>query len=437
MGKKWLYLALLLAALCTVRAHAVEVLVEGAPLPGAQVRDGSTYVPLRGLLETLGDWELSWDGETASAASPLMTLAFPVGSPRLLVNGYPVDCAPAFLEGGRTYVPLRTAAQLCGASVTWTSWQEPVEVALPDPEEDQDLYWLSRIISAESRGESLLGQLAVGAVVLNRVESGEFPDSIYDVVFEYNGERRIARGELPTLAEIRVNGELAGLSTPLQAGDEIYFLPAVDGADAAPVVSELADRWETFQVELFGQAVEAGTQATVNGVLSEGSRRVHQMDRLEIRQVETVGELLESMGFPGWEEDVTLNGIPCTGPDQPLRPGDRIELEQGSPREVELLPKPQAPVPEGPPPQDSPRPLLPDIQVTINGKGVVLPGREDGGQYQFFDLFNYVDIDPSRPQGRIILRRNGAEAASYLETIQDRDQVEIYWSEDMEDMTVN
>ena len=188
MGKKWLCLALLLAALCTVRAQAVEVLVEGAPLPGAQVRDGSTYVPLRGLLETLGDWELSWDGETASAASPLMTLAFPVGSPRLLVNGYPVDCAPAFLEGGRTYVPLRTAAQLCGASVTWTSWQEPVEVALPDPEEDQDLYWLSRIISAESRGESLLGQLAVGAVVLNRVESGEFPDSIYDVVFEYNGD---------------------------------------------------------------------------------------------------------------------------------------------------------------------------------------------------------------------------------------------------------
>ena len=191
MGKKWclaLPLALLLAALCTVRAQAVEVLVEGTPLSGAQVRDGSTYVPLRGLLELLGGWELSWDGEAASAASPSMTLTVPVGDPQLLVNGYPVSCAPAFLQRGRTYVPLRRLAQLCGASVTWTSWQEPVEVALPPLEEDGDLYWLSRIISAESRGESLLGQLAVGAVVLNRVESEAFPDSIYDVIFEYNGD---------------------------------------------------------------------------------------------------------------------------------------------------------------------------------------------------------------------------------------------------------
>ncbi len=255
------------------------------------------------------------------------------------------------------------------------------------------------------------------------------------VVFEYNGQRRIARGELPTLAEIRVNGALAGLSTPLQAGDEIYFLPAVDGADAAPLVSDVADRWETFQVELFGQAVEAGTQATVNGVLSEGSRRVRQMDQLEVRQVETVGELLEAMGFPGWEEDVTLNGIPCTGPDQPLRPGDRIELDPGSPRGEELLPKPPAPVPEAPPPQDSPRPEpAGGIRVTLNGRGLDLPGREDGGQYQLFDLFNYLDIDPSHPRGTIVLRRNGAEAASYLEAIQDRDQVEIYWSQDLEQL---
>ena len=40
---------------------------------------------------------------------------------------------------------------------------------------EEDLYWLSRIISAESRGESLLGQMAVGSVILNRRASGKFP----------------------------------------------------------------------------------------------------------------------------------------------------------------------------------------------------------------------------------------------------------------------
>ena len=46
------------------------------------------------------------------------------------------------------------------------------------------VYWLSRIISAESRGESLLGQIAVGSVVMNRVASVEYPSTIWGVIFD-------------------------------------------------------------------------------------------------------------------------------------------------------------------------------------------------------------------------------------------------------------
>lgn len=48
----------------------------------------------------------------------------------------------------------------------------------------EDLYWLSRIISAEAKGESFTGQIAVGTVVLNRVRSREFPNTIKGVVFD-------------------------------------------------------------------------------------------------------------------------------------------------------------------------------------------------------------------------------------------------------------
>lgn len=47
-----------------------------------------------------------------------------------------------------------------------------------------DLYVLSHIISAEARGESDECQLAVGSVVLNRVASKDFPNTIYGVVFQ-------------------------------------------------------------------------------------------------------------------------------------------------------------------------------------------------------------------------------------------------------------
>lgn len=43
---------------------------------------------------------------------------------------------------------------------------------------------MARIIHSEARGESFLGQVAVGAVVLNRVQSKEFPDSITEVIHQ-------------------------------------------------------------------------------------------------------------------------------------------------------------------------------------------------------------------------------------------------------------
>jgi N-acetylmuramoyl-L-alanine amidase len=47
-----------------------------------------------------------------------------------------------------------------------------------------DLYWLAKIIHTEARGEPLKGQVAVGAVVLNRVKNPSFPNDVYNVIFD-------------------------------------------------------------------------------------------------------------------------------------------------------------------------------------------------------------------------------------------------------------
>lgn len=47
-----------------------------------------------------------------------------------------------------------------------------------------DLNLLSRLIHAEARGEPYTGQVAVGAVVLNRVKSSSFPNSIAGVIYQ-------------------------------------------------------------------------------------------------------------------------------------------------------------------------------------------------------------------------------------------------------------
>ena len=47
-----------------------------------------------------------------------------------------------------------------------------------------DYNLLARIISAEARGEPYLGQVAVGAVILNRVEHPSFPDTVSGVIYQ-------------------------------------------------------------------------------------------------------------------------------------------------------------------------------------------------------------------------------------------------------------
>lgn len=48
----------------------------------------------------------------------------------------------------------------------------------------QDVYLLAKCIHAEARGEPYVGQVAVGAVVLNRVRSSSFPNTIAGVIYQ-------------------------------------------------------------------------------------------------------------------------------------------------------------------------------------------------------------------------------------------------------------
>lgn len=54
---------------------------------------------------------------------------------------------------------------------------------------------LARIISAESRGEPYTGQVAVGAVILNRIEHPSFPDTLSGVIYQNGAFTAIVDGQ--------------------------------------------------------------------------------------------------------------------------------------------------------------------------------------------------------------------------------------------------
>lgn len=66
----------------------------------------------------------------------------------------------------------------------------PVGVRLTAPEVE----WLAQMIHAEARGEPYLGQVAVGAVIINRVLSSQFPNTLRGVLFQTNAFQPVANG---------------------------------------------------------------------------------------------------------------------------------------------------------------------------------------------------------------------------------------------------
>lgn len=60
---------------------------------------------------------------------------------------------------------------------------------------ESNINLLARIISAESRGEPYSGQVAVGAVVLNRVEHPNFPDTLSGVIYQNGAFTAVVDGQ--------------------------------------------------------------------------------------------------------------------------------------------------------------------------------------------------------------------------------------------------
>ncbi len=59
-----------------------------------------------------------------------------------------------------------------------------------------DIQLMARAINGEARGEPYEGQVAVGAVILNRVKSSQFPNTIAGVIYQKGAFTAVADGQI-------------------------------------------------------------------------------------------------------------------------------------------------------------------------------------------------------------------------------------------------
>lgn len=201
----------------------------------ATIQNNTTYVSLRNVSSSLdNNAEITWENGTAYVRTDNFLLSAQPGNNYITVNEEIISVPYGVkLKQDRVLVPVRALAQAFDALVYWN----PVtgEVSVSSNVEDQtsnysadDLYWLSRIISAESQGEPLDGKIAVGNVVLNRVASSDFPDTIYDVIFDSRWGGQFEPVRNGTIYNNPTDESIQAAKLCLEGtnvvGDSLYFL---------------------------------------------------------------------------------------------------------------------------------------------------------------------------------------------------------------------
>ncbi len=87
-------------------------------------------------------------------------------------------------------MPLDQQVKNGGGSNSTSSMQLPVKYS------EQDLQLMANAVYGEARGEAYEGQVAVAAVILNRLESPEFPDTISEIIFQPLAFTAVADGQI-------------------------------------------------------------------------------------------------------------------------------------------------------------------------------------------------------------------------------------------------
>lgn len=89
---------------------------------------------------------------------------------------------------------------------------------------DKEVKWIAQMIHAEARGEPYIGQVAVGAVIINRLKSRKFPNTVYEVLFQENAFQPIRNGTFFTTAsEQAYRAALEALNGNDPTNGALYF----------------------------------------------------------------------------------------------------------------------------------------------------------------------------------------------------------------------
>ena len=163
---------------------------------GVTVKDNTTFVAIRKFSTSMypnASVKYDYSTRTLTVTTDKLTLSAQDDQNYIVANGrYLYTESPVYMKSGVMYAPVLLMAKAFDAKISWKDQTSSFYLTrgsggIVSGEQfyrSDEVYWLSRIIYAESGAEPLKGKIAVGNVILNRVRHSYFPNTIYGVIFD-------------------------------------------------------------------------------------------------------------------------------------------------------------------------------------------------------------------------------------------------------------
>ncbi|WP_251555262.1 spore cortex-lytic enzyme [Neobacillus muris] len=198
MKKKLLTKYLILTLLCIIplsllRANAAQAFTAQVIQQGAV---GDDVIELQARLNYIGFYHGKIDGVFGWGTYwALRNFQYEFGLPIDGIAG-PATKAKLVKSTKYDYKNPPTAAGGNTAKTTGTNAAKPTASNTPKGFSQNDIRLMANAVHGESRGEPYIGQVAVAAVILNRVNSSSFPNTVSGVIFEPGAFTAVADGQI-------------------------------------------------------------------------------------------------------------------------------------------------------------------------------------------------------------------------------------------------
>ena len=276
-----------------------------------------------------------------------------------------------------------------------------------------------------------------------------FPKRGDDITFKINGKSRIVRGYTGEAAVIKLNGNVVGMNSIIEANDRIEIKESTAGKSAEIELGSLPEYSGTLEFEVNEAKITCPKFAMVNGEPKSQLYKICDGDDVVMQDYYTLEQLLTFMDVnPStniyvnnkkaeqnekiynnfvvtWSDTITYNELP-EAEKQDIKPAVPKDKKENILDKISGLVN-KSENTEGEKPSEENIEVEPEnitITVSVNDRPVVLEGKP---KYVFVDVFDFYPFDLSVMRGSKLMTKVNGERVAFIEPIKDGDILEIYW----------